>query len=473
MLLLATACGGAGTAPAPPISVLLITVDTLRPDYLSLNGYDRETTPFLDSLLSRGFYFEDAISPIARTTPALASLLTGAYPHATGVRTLFHALSDEVVTVTEVLGERGYQTLAVVTNQVLSRNRRLARGFDHYEVGHAARRGPATTDAALSALAGLESRRAFFAWVHYFDPHTPYHPEPALAREFDPDYSGRYRLQFGWQPRPGEGPGALRPYPVDLPKVEAVHRNALPGEVNDHVRRLYAAEIRGLDTEIERLVRAFRRVAGPELLIVFTADHGESLGEHDFYYDHGDYAYLAGTRVPLAFVLPESHVDSGAGRCPGWVSLVDVVPTLLELLGFEPPPALAGQLEGRALTACMRGEALPPTPIFAESGASHFFEEIDRRVRNDVDGRFRAVVLGDWKLIWTPFASEDRAWELYDVTSDPDETENLYRADRPEAIRLKPHLTAWMARAAAHGSAPESGPSDRDLDALRELGYVE
>ena len=115
--------------PGKP-SVLLLTLDTLRPDNMSMNGYDRPTTPFLDSLAAEGWYFEQAVAPVPRTTPALASLLTGAYPHTTGVRTLTDTLSSEVIPVTEVLRASGYQTLAVVTNQVLPRRRGLARGFD-------------------------------------------------------------------------------------------------------------------------------------------------------------------------------------------------------------------------------------------------------------------------------------------------------------------------------------------------------
>ncbi len=463
------ACSGGRGAGAP--SVLLLTVDTLRPDYMSMNGYDRPTTPFLDELLAGGFYFDRAVAPVARTTPALASLLTGSYPHTTGVRTLTDGLSTDATTLTEVLRASGYQTLAVITNHLLGRERGLDRGFDVYDVAHDSRNATNTTQVALRALSRLDLTRPFFAWVHYIDPHVPYHPRSDVARSFDPDYHGRYQHHFGYQPAPGESLRAYRPYPRDLPKATATHRNPLPDAVNRHVRRLYAADIRSVDDRLERLLKMARAIAGGELIVVFAADHGESLGEHDFYFDHGDYVYEAALRVPLAFVLPRSHPLRGSGRCRERVSLVDVVPTLFELLDRSPPERMARRIEGRSLVPCMRGEPLPPRPVFAESGRSQFPELVRRRARNDVDGRFRAVTVGDWKLIWTPHLSEPLAWELYDLGDDPGETENRYRADHPQVDVLKAHLRRWLAQG-------DPAPRERDLaepdrEALRALGYLE
>jgi arylsulfatase A-like enzyme len=452
--------------PGKP-SVLLLTVDTLRPDYMSMNGYDRPTTPFLDSLVAEGWYFEQAVAPVPRTTPALASLLTGAYPHTTGVRTLTDALSSEVIPVTEVLRASGYQTFAVVTNHVLPRRRGLARGFEAYDAALDARSAGSTTDAALRAIDRFDPAAPFFAWVHYIDPHVPYHPDPAIASDFDPDYRGRYRFNFGELTPP------RHPFPKEFSKATITHHNPLPESVNRHVRRLYAADIGTLDREIERLVTAVRERVGEDLLIVFTSDHGESLGEHDFYFDHGDYVYNAGSRVPLAIVLPASHPAHGSGRCAGWVSLVDVVPSLLELLGRPLPPEMAGQVEGRSLTRCLRGEDLPAQPVFIESGHSYYPASVSRRVRNDVAGRFRAVILGDWKLIWTPFQSGELEWQLFDVGADPGETQNLYVPDHPALPRLKTHLDEWLSRQDAEDLAAPRAVSEEDRAALRALGYTD
>jgi arylsulfatase A-like enzyme len=471
-LLAAAVAGCSPRGPGTP-SVLLLTVDTLRPDYLSANGYDLPTTPFLDSLVNGGWYFDQAVAPVPRTTPALASLLTGAYPHTTRVRSLTDTLATDVTSLTEVLGGFGYQTFAVVTNHVLPRKRGLARGFEIYDMAIDGRGARETTSAALRALDRLDPGAPVFAWVHYIDPHVPYHPDPAIAAEFDPDYRGRYRFHFGELPAPEARSLAVQPFPPDLPKRVATHHNPLPESVNRHVRRLYAADIRTLDREIARLVGVFRDRIGDDLLIVFTADHGESLGEHDFYFDHGDYVYNAGSRVPLAFVLPPSHPAHGSGRCAGWVSLVDVVPTLLDLLGRVPPAGMARQLEGRSLTPCLAGRTLADEPVFVESGHSYYPESVPRRIRNDTAGRFRAVVWGDWKLIWTPFQAEDRAWELFDLRADPEETRNLYAPDHPELTRLRSRLDEWLARQDPEDLAAPRTVSEEDRASLRALGYLD
>ena len=333
-LLLASLLAACG-APAPDDGlppqrrhVLLLTVDTLRADHLGANGHPLDTTPFLDELLAQGVNFTGAIAPVPRTTPTLASLLTGAYPHTTQVRGLTDTLSKDVTTLTERLLEQGFRTVAVVSNHMLTPERELDRGFEVYDFGDDARGAAATTDAALARADLLASEARVFLWVHYIDPHVPYYPPPDLARAFDPEYSGRYALHFG--SRPG-GIGA-QAYPEDLPKAEAVYRNRLPDAVNAHVRRLYAADIRHTDDQIRRLVHGLHTRLGPDWLIAFTADHGESLGEHDYFYDHGEYVYNAGLHVPLAIVPAAGDPLAGAGRVDAWVSLVDVAPTLAELL---------------------------------------------------------------------------------------------------------------------------------------------
>jgi arylsulfatase A-like enzyme len=119
----------------------------------------------------------------------------------------------------------------------------------------------------------------------------------------------------------------------------------------------------------------------------------------------------------------------------------------------------------------MRSEGVASRPVFAESGHSYFLADVKRRRRNDVAGRFRAVVQDDWKLIWTPFAEEEDAWELYRVGTDPDETVNLYRPDHPAALRLAPRLAEWAAR--SEGDVAPRPLSKEDEAALRQLGYLE
>jgi arylsulfatase A-like enzyme len=446
--------------------VLLLTVDTLRPDYLSINGYDRPSSPFLDSLLSTGTRFDRALTPIPRTTPALASLLTGCYPHTTGVRTLFDTLLTDVHSIAQLAKQRGYNTVAVVSNHVLPPSRELNRGFDIYDFAGDARDAAQTTDAAIRQLGSFGRGDRMFVWVHYIDPHVPYYPPVELARDFDPDYRGRYRDHFG-EVRGGVGNEA---YPKDIGKIRAVFQNDLPDEVNAHIRRLYAADVRFNDDNIERLLQWMRSQLGDDWTIVFTSDHGESLGEHDYYYDHGDYVYNATLRVPLGFVFPPGDELGGSRTIDDWVSLIDVMPTLMEILDFEIPPDLSYSIEGRSLAPYLRGEPLPPRPFFAECGWCFHRPYVPRRVSFDVPGRFRSVIVGEWKLIWTPGQTGDLKYELYDLADDPHETVNLIAEHPDQANKLIALLKRWTDLS---DDRKHRKISDSDMKLLRSLGYVQ
>ena len=466
--LLLSACSSPQAETGDPRSsrrhVLLVTVDTLRADYLSVNGYELPTTPFVDSLLESGVHFSNTVAPVPRTTQALASLLTGSYPHTTGVRTLYDRLAPQVVTVAEMLQERRYTTLAVVSNHVLIPERGLDRGFDVYDFADDARDAASTNEAVFKHLADRSPEERLFLWVHYIDPHVPYFPPPDLAAAFDPEYRGRYTLNFGTLKG---GVGDLA-YPADLPKEQAVFRNRLPPRVNAHIRRLYAADIRFTDDQIRKLVEGLRDGLGDDWLIVFTADHGESLGEHDFYYDHGDYVYNAGLRVPLGIVLPPADPMRRTRTVDDWVSLVDVTPTLMELLAL---PMLAGSthaVEGRSLVPYLEGKDMAPRAVFAECGRSFYPRLIRRRLRFDLAGRFRTIVLGDWKLIWTPAQSAELEFELYNLNDDPNETDNLYVPGHREAERLKALLRLWL----QPGNDGPAALTEDDAQRLRSLGYV-
>lgn len=461
---LALACS---EPPRPtPTRVLLVTVDTLRADHVANERRLPEPPmPFVDALLSRGARFTRAVTPVPRTTQAVASLLTGRYPHRTGVRFLTDRLPDEVETLGELAQRAGFRTLAVVSNHILTPARGLDRGFDVYDSAGDIRAATATTDAALARARRIAPEEKILLWVHYIDPHIPYHPPSDLAERFDPDYRGVYRHHFG--PLPGAVGG--RAFPSELGKRRAVYANPLPERVNTHVRRLYAADVRHTDREIERLLAGLEERFGADWLIVFTSDHGESLGEHDFYWDHGDYVYNASTRVPLGIVSPRPR-RSDRRTIDTPVSLVDVTPTLVELLALLPPDAAIGRFEGRSLAPHLRGESPAAAPVFAESGRSFFPRMIKGRVRFDVRGRFRSVVEGDWKLIWTPGRPAKRAYQLYDIAADPDELEDLSAA-HPERVReMKAMLDRWMADDAA---VPAVGIPEHEKEGLRALGYIE
>lgn len=474
-LLLLAACGnahegGAGStgdgASLPGAferrHVLLLTVDTLRWDHLSRNGHPDPTTPALDALMARSVVFERALAPVGRTTPSLATLLTGRYPQEHQVRTLFDRLKKQVPTLAMAARQAGYRTLAVVTNNVLDPKRGLGRGFDVYDQAGNDRQAAATTATAIEHLEQVYAGQPVLLWVHYIDPHVPYRPPPEYAAAFAPGYTGPYATHFG----DTFEQGADAPYPAELGKRRAVFENPLDESTNAHIRKLYAADVRGTDDAIGELLRTIDGRPDEDWTVVFTADHGEALGEHDYFWDHGDYVWLTELHVPLAFRFAERDPLHRVGSVDTWVSLADVTPTLVELLALDwPADPAAG---GRSLMPAIRGDAQSPRPVFGECGRSFFFDEIEGRVSNDVAGRFRTVVLGDDKLVWTPGAAEG-AYRLYDIAADPTEQHDL-AASRPEKVAaLARHLERWVA---GDAPGPRSEPDAEDLEQLEALGYV-
>jgi arylsulfatase A-like enzyme len=448
------------------LSVLLITVDALRMDHLGANGYEKNVTPAIDSLTDAGLNFTKAITPIPKTTQSLASLLTGCYPYKTQVRHLWGRLSPERVTLTEILKNLRYQTLAVVSNHNLIPARNLCRGFDLYDHDSDRRDAGGTNRSLLKHLEKINMKKPFFIWVHYIDPHVPYYPPEAFIQELDPDYRGRYDKNFG-DDKLKVGGWA---YPQDIGKEGAVFKNTLDAAVNDHIRKLYAAEIRYADSAIQELLSEIERRTDGQLITILTADHGESLGEHDYYYEHGDYLYNPQLRVPLVFRIPRNHPMYSVGRVADWVSLIDVLPTTLDLLGIKLRSGHLKQVDGLSLIPYWKGGKLAPRPLFSESDDTFYPEFIKRRVRHDISGRFRSVIFDGWKLIWTPFQEQGMLYELYDVETNPGETENLYDMELTRAGNLEGYLQDWMALQ-SH-PAEESPPTKEDLEILKSLGYV-
>lgn len=447
--------------------VVLITVDALRADYLSANGYDLPTSPVMDSLLRNGTSFTHAVTTIARTTPALASLLTGTYPQNNGVRDLVDKLDPQIASLPELARARGYATVAVVSNPILSGYRGLDRGFDVYDVAEDARDAAKTTAVALRRIQGLVPDDAVFLWVHYIDPHVPYYPPPELAAQFDSGYKGPYQLHFG------EFDGGLGDYPQELPKETVVYRNPLPERVNEHIRRLYAADIRQADNGIGELLQGLRRALGNDWVVVLAADHGESLGEHGYFFEHGDYVSEPELHVPLAFTFGPGDPLQSRRTASDWVSLVDVAPTLVELLDLHPSQIVRQRFDGRSLGPALRGALLPERPVFAESGEAFFPSLVRRRKDMTVDGRLRTAILQGHKLVWTPGLEPSTAYELYDLADDPAETRDLFRTvvSDGESQRLRALLDQWYAQGRTV-AAPRVQLTKTDRERLRVLGYT-
>ncbi len=439
------ACGPEVRDPTRP-DLVLLTLDTTRRDRLTFYGYARETTPRLQALADSGMVFEDAISVHTNTAPAHASMLTGLYPRSHAVERNTDALADEVETLPEILREHGYDTAAFISGRTLRRRTGLSRGFDVYDdmVETAWRRnGRGTVDAAVAWLESRTGERPFFLWVHLFDVHYPYQPPQELLRVFL-----------------GERAPAKLPHARGL----KTQRRLSPEQV-EAVEAGYDAAILYADHHLGRLLNAIADRQIAETFIALTADHGETLHERDWAFDHGARVTDEQIRVPLVLCC-----RSPGSRIAGQVSVVDVMPTFLDVAGL---PAPAG-ISGRSLLAAEPAGA--PRPVFSHARPERErvpelpAELAERLVEK---GLIDAVRVPPHKLVAWPTSDGGRALQLFDLESDPGETRDV-AAEQPRRVQaLGALLEQWRAstRVAQAAAAPALSPEDEE--ALRALGYIE
>ena len=310
LLLLAgcLACRGSAAPPSPKptadavraagnaLNVLLITIDTLRADHLGLYGYGRPTSPSMDRLASQSVVFDQAYTYWPKTRGSFVAMLTGRRDSQTGYGKSHPVLLDFNPTLASVLREAGYRTAAIVDNANLSAQNGYAKGFQSYHetwlepaLATEMERTRAITTGGIEFLRLSGGQGPFLLWLHYVNPHAPYTP-PA---PFDTAFAAK-----------GGDPGPA------LPVVSAFHggipkRWAVPGQ-----RRLgyyvaqYDGEIATVDAEVGKVLQALSAGLRERTVVVLTSDHGESLGEHDYYFDHGEDLFDPSLRVPLLVSLP-------------------------------------------------------------------------------------------------------------------------------------------------------------------------
>jgi arylsulfatase A-like enzyme len=414
-------------------NLVLVTLDTTRFDHTSLGSYERDTTPRLRALAAEGASFELAYAPTATTGPTHATLFTSLLPPEHGVIKNGVALDGDLVTLADHLSAEGWRTAAFVSSYVMSERWGWSQGFGHFDdvfdpagatkrkkswEGHTVdggfdRRASVTTTRARAWLERQRDGRPFFLFVHYYDPHAPYLPPVG--------FSGRF---------PSE-----EPTPLDL-SISA-----------------YDEEIAYTDDQLGSLLDALDEFGLAEnTLVVVTADHGEGLLDHG-HMGHGVHLYDEQVRVPLLVRLP--GVIAPGIRPDAPVEMLDVAPTLAELLGVPVPV----EFTGRNLAPVLRGEGsldpLHPVRLFRR----HYAPKADRKSPSGVQ---YGVRVGDWKYIERP--AEGRP-ELYNLRSDPGERHNVFTRHPDVAARLAPLLVRGFE------DAPKLAPEEAER--LEALGYVE
>lgn len=423
-LFLAIACvltSLAGAAEAP--NVVLLSVDTLRADHLGAYGYPLPTSPALDAFAKEALLFEDVTCEIPLTSPSFSSMLSARFPRMTGTTRNGLRMPPEVPLVAQQFQTAGYHTFCIQSNWTLKdKLSGLGRGFDHYDDGFhkkrwgfmkAERDGGEVTRLALEQLSSRPADQPFFAWIHYSDPHAPYHMHKSFR------------------------PAGKRAWHLD--NVEKV-------------RVKYDSEVAFTDHEIGRLLAAL-----PEnTQVVFVADHGESLYEHD-YLGHGRRIHQTNMHIPLMI--------RAAGVTPGYSSVpargVDIARTLLGLAGLPVPEGMLGK------NLLQDDIAMDRVRVFETYGGAVPNLPGVKGTMADAGPMRRGALYQGWKLIL-----DGGGDELFYLPDDPGELQNLAAAEGDRVRQLKALIADWE-KATPTGAKGESDLNTDDVKALEALGYLE
>lgn len=448
-------------------SVLLISIDTLRADRLGCYGYPRGTSPNLDTLAMESVRFAQAIAPAPWTTPSHMTLMTSLHPSSHGVnrsfdelsaapdgRGRFRVLSPSDVTMAEVLRENGYATFAITGGGTMAAELGFGQGFDEFTI---VSKGQPMARAWTQLQASLDraGSRPFFLFFHTFEVHAPYSHEEVGTMFLHEEQRARMMETI-----------EASDTPTDAQRSFLASQGLLNREVTS---ALYDGGIRFVDTFLGRLFENLReRGLHENTIIVVLSDHGEAFGEHDaerFFDAHCDTQYEELTRVPLLVRHPPLRGRSSVVQRQ--VGLIDVFPTILDLLELEAPP----QLQGRSLEALLAGDSGQPSWIVSEATCFGPSVKAWRGDRFKYIATFELGENGERSFIPGRLLSE----ELFDLREDPGETTDLsgLRSDLTGRSRakLRRHFETLAKRARAEKRiwiAPDPALAKE----LRALGYL-
>jgi len=419
------------------LSVLLITIDTLRADHLGLYGYRRATSPHVDALGRRGTVFDRAFTFWPKTRGSFVMMMTGLRPSQNGYGKTHPVLLDFNPTLASVLRQAGYRTAAVLDNPNLAAQHGYSRGFESYRetweekaLDSEAERAGAITEGGIAYLRAARPDQPFFLWLHYVNPHAPYTPPPPFDRKFLDDATSGPRLA----PVSGFHGGVKKEW-------------AVPGKTLGYYVSQYDGEIASVDDEVGRVLDALGSTpVAAKTVVMLTSDHGEDLFD----------PCLA---IPLIVTVPGA---TGGRRSSEFASTLDLVPTILDAVKVSYPPDLAGT----SVLGAVTGGAGP--------GRERLFAQNDRNLSATFDARY--------KLVDTPLDDGSTRAALYDRVRDPGETRNV-AASGGEALRIaRRELDLFLDRAQrewartrvlVQGKEGEKPATMEACEKLRALGYVD
>jgi len=416
-------------------NVVLITIDTLRADHLSIYGYHRETTPEMDAFGRSGLVFERAVAQSCWTTPSMLSMMTSKYVS----RLTFDRTTQEYLDprLAELFSDAGYATAAFVAHPALAGG--YEQGFDVYDQSAATPKDTVSSEGVTTAaLRWVEEigDRKFFLWVHYFDPHNDYVPPPP----FDEMYTGGYegKLEKGFHMG-----RARRSFRTDkLTKADV-----------DFVMGLYDGEVSFTDSHIGRLLDALEADGRAGNIVAIGSDHGEEFGERDTIGQHRTTVHAEQVHTPLLLRFPGVQ----PGRTSEWAANLDIAPTLLDLAGLEVPENFEGQnlLDDKG------------RPILAEC------DYVKRDGKRRYPKKVAALYDGNVKVMhhfhdgWTRvFDGLEDPTELRDLSAESPELTTEYRERLLEIVLSDEKAQAY------YGDIEAPMIDDETRKKLEALGYV-
>jgi arylsulfatase A-like enzyme len=470
------ASGVSATAPADTPNVILLTLDTVRADHLSLYGYERNTTPNLARLAQEASVYTHAISPGDMTLSSHASIFTGLYPsshkaHFDNGYSAGRPLDPTYVTLAELLARKGFDTIGVVANFLyLTAAFGLDRGFTDYDAAAPVpffagtkpffvrqrvrnvlavfsepwkndvkfRRAEEINDAALDLLDREKAQnRRFFLFLNYMDAHAPYLPPPQFGRL----YPGAKAALPSW-------------YYDGISKGVLTYQRQMSDRERQYFISQYDGAIAYMDWSFGRFIDRLKQ-AGlyDNTLLIVTSDHGEAFGERNLM-GHALSVYEDETHVPLLIKYPR-HTTHAVINDP--VSLVALLPTILQVLGHDAPKGI----QGRSLLQ-------PDSGAVREAMSETFVHPLMSTWNSRLRRSARSIVSGSMKFI----SFSNGVKELYDLSRDPNEQHNLY--PEPAAVVLQSKLADFAELAAAKGQKQiPVRINPQTVEKLKSLGYVQ
>jgi len=434
------ACSGG--ADDDGMNLLFVSLDTVRADHVGCYGYGRPTTPVIDALAADGHRFDSAYTVMATTLPAHLSMFTSLFPAQHNVLANGFKVPDDAHTMAERLGAEGFRTGGFVSAIPLDKGVNIGQGFDVYDSpGREPRKGGDTCAEAMRWIdSGSGNGRPFFCFVHMYDPHSWYQTD-------DPEFTTPFNAPLG-KPLPPER--GFLDSPID-PRTRLTSIDA------------YDAGIRYADAQVGVLLEFLeKRDLRDNTIVIVVSDHGETLDElyetESYAFDHGEFLSRRELRIPLVIWLPGSYSERGPAVHDSLVSVLDLLPTVLDLLGQPRTPPMFG----RSLAGLMADEPLPERLHFSQR------RSLERSDLKHLDGQELSVTDGRWHLV----RSQARESQLFDTQIDPAEETNVLKKFPNRAGKLEKSRMNWVQVMQNPFWEADGELTAEDEAALRALGYM-